>query len=168
MFNWRITKYNPKYRNTNGVYLKNEWTSYSDIEKQFSNEVLTFDDYIKIENRYIEATRLLMKCANITSLHLDSLEISDVDKEDVHLSASMVEVFDRLQEGLVVDLSMLDDVVRLILREVIWGKLQTKNFYVHFGYDYYMYVGSIDRSIEAIKKIEDLGLFVEPYSSPYK
>ena len=31
MNHWRVTKYNPQYRNRKGVYTKEEWTEVADI-----------------------------------------------------------------------------------------------------------------------------------------
>lgn len=33
MVSWRITKYDPKDRDQNGVFLKESWTSFSDVGK---------------------------------------------------------------------------------------------------------------------------------------
>ena len=48
MYSWRIAKYNPKYRNNKGAFVKNEWTSFSDIDKIFNGKKLTLENYIKI------------------------------------------------------------------------------------------------------------------------
>jgi hypothetical protein len=40
MNEYRICKYNPRFR-VNGVYIKDEWTSVSDIGKTFEDGVLT-------------------------------------------------------------------------------------------------------------------------------
>lgn len=39
---FEVMKYNPKYRDSYGSYLKDEWTSYSDISELFDGVVLTF------------------------------------------------------------------------------------------------------------------------------
>lgn len=40
--------------------------------------------------------------------------------------------------------------------------------FVHFGYDYYMYIGSSKELPQDLRnKIENLGLFVENFESPY-
>lgn len=53
MYGWRIIKYNPAFRDERGAYLKDEWTSVSDVGKSFDGEVLTFEEYYKIENAYV-------------------------------------------------------------------------------------------------------------------
>ena len=76
MFQWRITKYNPKYRNERGTYLKNEWISFSDIGKIFDQSKLTFDKYLKIENSYINAINYFMDC-----LKLDKIIVTNLRKK---------------------------------------------------------------------------------------
>jgi hypothetical protein len=40
--------------------------------------------------------------------------------------------------------------------------------FIHFGYDYYMYIGSSKIAPDfLIKKIQDEDLFVEEFKSPY-
>ncbi len=56
---------------------------------------------------------------------------------------------------------------RLILREDMWCKFESDNVSIHFGYDYYMYIGSNASCDSVIEQIRLNGLFVEPYRSPY-
>lgn len=71
-----------------------------------------------------------------------------------------------LVEGLALRGSAVDDVVRLALREVVWCRLESPSgFFVHFGYDYYMYVGTP----EAIEPpTVSPRVFVEEFPSPYR
>ena len=39
--------------------------------------------------------------------------------------------------------------------------------YVHFGYDYYMYIGLSVKCTDALAAVQQRGLFVEPFRSPY-
>jgi hypothetical protein len=62
----------------------------------------------------------------------------------------------------------LGDVCRLVLREILWCKLESENgFYIHFGYDYYMYIGGPAPSENSIAYGRQQGLFVEEMESPY-
>lgn len=167
MFSWRITKYNPCYRNYQGAYLKNEWISYGDIGISFDNTLFTFEDYIKVENMYIEAILLFMYCLEVSYLTFTPMEKYVLDKNDAHFSSSMIRLFNSIRDGIVVNRYTVDDLVRLILRETIWGKLKAQNMYVHFGYDYYMYIGAVHPCLKTIQKIKHMGLFVEKFDSPY-
>ena len=55
MFSWRITKYNPAFRNSVGAYLKNDWIAVCDIGKTFDIKILTLVWF------YMEVLRLLGK-----------------------------------------------------------------------------------------------------------
>jgi hypothetical protein len=59
-------------------------------------------------------------------------------------------------------------VLRALLREEYWCKLESDSAYIHVGYDYYMYVGVPAECREAVAEATRLGLFVEPMQSPYE
>ena len=64
MYQYRITKYNPKYRQLDGKYLNNEWTSYSDIGKKYNGKLFTMQNYIEVENSYVTAIILFAVLAS--------------------------------------------------------------------------------------------------------
>ncbi|MDQ1236449.1 hypothetical protein QE450_003947 [Paenibacillus sp. SORGH_AS306] len=74
-FTWRITKYNPKYRDEKGVYLRDEWTSISEIGSITNNNViLTIQDYISTENKYVKVVLDIMSCLDIQKLSISGLK----------------------------------------------------------------------------------------------
>lgn len=167
MFHWRITKYNPQLRNSKGWYLKDEWTSISDIDKIFDDGKLTFHDYINIENAYVNAITAFMECNNIDTIRINKLSKNSSPRDISLYSPEMLNTFNNLADKTIVDKNIIQNVARLALREELWCKLITKNMYVHFGYDYYMYIGSSKACDETINHIENSGLFVEKFVSPY-
>lgn len=65
-------------------------------------------------------------------------------------------------------LQEIKEIARLSLREVVWCKLTLQEtFFVHFGYDYYMYIGAYKDCPKALIKTRKSGLFVENFISPY-
>ena len=58
--NFRITKYNPTNCDSAGRYLLNEWTSVSDIGKNFSIGSLELADYLETEGSYVTTIRNLV------------------------------------------------------------------------------------------------------------
>jgi len=55
MYTCRVTKYNPLFRDKNGQYLRDDWTSIADIGKilQSNNaQPVTVEDYLSIEDTY--------------------------------------------------------------------------------------------------------------------
>ena len=50
-----ISKYDIKYRNELGVYLRDDWTSFFDIGKVWEGELLTREEYERVEKNYLDA-----------------------------------------------------------------------------------------------------------------
>jgi hypothetical protein len=167
MHGYRITKYNPTYRDYQGRYLKDEWISFSDIGKVFEGEILTLDQYLRAENAYIEAIFLFMDCLNITSLYIKRLEQPNKPSSHMLSAVEGTQLFKTIKNDISANKEFIKVITRLVLREQMWCKLQSPEMYVHFGWDYYMYIGSKKACKNSIKTIEKLGLFVEPKRSPY-
>ena len=169
MSNYRITKYNPQFRDIDGSFTKNEWTSISDIGKNFDNKKLTVNEYFKVENSYIQAIIFIMKTLKQSSLYVTNLEKYELSiDQNIEYPPYMIETYHAIYEGKQANIDEIITIARLILRETLWCKLSNKNVFIHFGFDYYMYLGSISKiSDKIIKDIEKLGLFVENFESPY-
>lgn len=164
---WRITKYNPALRNSQGHYLAEEWTFFAEIGKTYSGQKLTYQHYLSVENLYVASVIGFLSDAGLSSLRVTELEnhrlahIKFNQLRDIASSPSLIKL------GSIVNTD-LEDVVRMNLREVLWCQLtETSRFYLHFGWDYYMYIGSAAPSLAAIKNAERSGLFVEEMVSPY-
>jgi len=167
-FHYQVTKYNPCNRDVAGRYLKNEWTSYCDIGKSFCDGILSFDDYIDVENKYIESVLQFMNGNQIRLLSIVALEKKKNPKYDPHTTALMTDVFEDVKNGDAVTADIIDVICRLILREFLWCKLEANQvMQVHFSYDYYMFILSRSSCNGVVQNIERRGLFVEKYKSPY-
>ena len=143
---WRITKY---WQRTPEGYLGSpteEWTDFSDVGKRVSIE-----DYLVVEDAYLDAIRRFCIGIGVESLRIQSLEWRD--SRGYH-------------EGQSLDLYGIERVVRDVLRNVIWCKLVSDSAEVHFGYDYYMYVVSSVDAEAALAEADPL-LNIEPFLSPY-
>lgn len=151
MMEYRITKYNPANR-IDGRYMVDEWTSFSDIGKVFGGTKLSQDMYLRTEQAYIDCCIELIEKAQISNL---SIEQAEYYAEDIHFPSS-------ISNG-----NEIRQVITACLREQCWLKLIAEDFFVHFGYDYYMYIGS-ELPIESVAKIvAQYGLYCEQYHSPY-
>ena len=151
MTEYRITKYNPSNR-VDGVYITEEWTSISDIGKVFDSTKLSRDAYLKTEQTYIDFCLELIEKAQISSL---SIEQAEYYTENLHFPLNVSSTQD------------IHQVITACLREQCWLKLVAKDFFIHFGFDYYMYVGSM-LSREIVAEIATKhDLFCEEYPSPY-
>jgi hypothetical protein len=164
---WRITKYNPALRNLQGHYLAEDWIAISDIGRFFTGKQLTYEDYFSCESAYASSVLSFLSEAGLSSLRVTELENHYVADVKVERLRDIVFQPALLKAGSIVGGRDLEDIIRLILREVLWCKLiETNKFYVHFGWDYYMYIGSMVPSYAAIRHAELRGLFVEEMASP--
>lgn len=171
MTSYRITKYDPSKRNSDGSYSDySEWTSITDIgNPKFRSP--SYEEYESTESAYVAAFLLVLEEHEIDGLTIAGLEShnSETDFADLartsHLRDLPVE-FDSdvrtLQNGKKLSVSELDKVIRLILRETVWMLLNSNGIEVKFGYDYYMYISCDPLSDSTIARIEANGLFVEP------
>ena len=169
MFSYQITKYNPQYRNPLGTYLKDEWTSISDVGKIYENREFTLDEYLKVEDGYIQAILLFMIFLNLESLTVTYLEKRTTwNVSSTPYSKSMFGLYKKIMEGKQINTKEMGDAARLLLREFLWCKIENENMFVHFGDDYYMFIGSSKKISKSLReKIEGFGLFVEEFESPY-
>ncbi|MGL3067040.1 MULTISPECIES: hypothetical protein [Planococcus] len=154
----RVTKYNPQNRDANGHYtLLEEWIGMSDVGKSYQGQIFTMEQYLVTEEKYIQAGEVLIQKTGVNHLKL-------VDLENYSHETAL-----NLSEGKTISLSLVRELIKMILRGGVWGRLVAKNqFEVHFGYDYYMYfVGEslTDDIIEELRKID--GLYVEDVRSPH-
>lgn len=168
MYGWRVTKYDPAFRDERGAYLRDEWTSLSDVGKSFNGIELTYEEYRNIEDAYVSTALSFVSEAGLDALTVTYLETHGVsaarteDLRGIDFDPKVARRGMRLSGG------ALADVCRLVLREILWCKLGSENgFYTHFGYDYYMYIGSPTPSETSIAYGRQQGLFVEEMESPY-
>lgn len=149
MTEYRISKYNPNLF-VNGVYSRNEWTSYSDIGKKFDAGILLMSQYESIENKYLVCLEKLFKVSKVDTLLIKKFEASESCSWHKGLSLSV------------------DESLRFIkdcLREKCWGLLYSKVMTLYVGYDYYIHVKtSMNQEIlNAI--VQEDGLYCNRYIS---
>jgi hypothetical protein len=153
-YKYRITKYDPAKRNLLGHYLGEEWTSISDLGKTFCGHVFTQIEYTRVEATYLETVSKFLSESRIETLTIDKLEM--------HQQMYSFEVGQSLK------LDAIQEISRLSLREILWCQLRhPRREYLHFGYDFYMYIGVPTACPVATAHAQSLGLFVEPWWSPY-
>ena len=152
-YEYRITKYDPRWRNADGHYTKDEWTSFAEVGKSVGGQRLTMAEYLAVEEKYLTVLHALLREAGVKDLELKDFENRKAP---------------RLRFRSPMTLARALAFARLALREKVWGKLiASRRAYVHFGWDYYLYVGLSRRTPLAIQTARSLALFVEPLRSPY-
>ena len=171
MVSYRITKYNPKNRNEDGSYKdQSEWTSICHIKNpEYGN--VSYEDYEKIENAYIEAIKLILIAKGIDTVKVDSIGKRDKEHLDVrkneepetftNLDVNYSKDIECLKDGYEIGFWEIDKPVRLILREIIWMNLVDTRIKIIFGYDYYMYIECEELSFGTEIDIGRMGLYVE-------
>ncbi|MGV7002449.1 hypothetical protein ACWA2C_27820 [Priestia megaterium] len=159
MYSWRVTKYNPLKRDNNGYFLNDEWTCFSEVGIN-----VEMDEYLKVEKKYINAVITFMNEMNINKLYIKGLEQWSEDIE----AQNATEFISKLWIGQWISIQEVKKLVKLTLRNAVWCKLELGNqFFVHFGYDYYMYIGTSQKCFNALEKVVLTGLHVELVDSPY-
>ena len=165
-YQWRITKYNPIHRNEHGYYtIGSEWTSSSDIGKNMYDGLLTLENYIKVETAYIDKIIRFLEANNIKSIWIPTVTYIDTNKESTLYDKEFDKLY--LQDDQEVSIAHVRLIAKMVLREFIHCNFITRNFFVHFGYDYYLYIGSNSYYDEPLRFTEAQNLFVEEVISPY-
>ncbi len=157
MHQYRVTKYDPKYRNDSGVFMRDDWTCCSEIGGTFDGVILTPQKYLHLENAYVQSALAFFAEANIHACKIRSLE-----NHTQYVNSALP-----LVNGRSCSMLEVSDIVRLNLRSLIWCRLVGDGAFLHFGYDFYMYVGVPIACSESIEFATRSGLFVEPFESPY-
>jgi hypothetical protein len=155
---YRITKYDPRFRASDGAYTRNAWTSVDDIGESFDGaDVLTFEEYVRTENQYTYALAAFLEEAGVDVLEVRGLEVAPRWAEEAA----------GFQEGARIPRLGALDHCRLLLRGELSCRLETPEFYCHVGYDYYMYIGATRPCPESVERACEAGLFAEPdFPSP--
>ena len=160
MNSWRITKYDPLNRDVDGSYLDlEEWTCFSEVGTKVSME-----EYQKQEEKYVHAITTFMAEMGLNRVYVIALE----QWSDEVRNQSANEFLSKIWIGKAVAVQEVRKLAKLTLRNAIWCKLGYKNqFFVHFGYDYYMYIGASNECAKAKEVVKETGLFIEDFKSPY-
>lgn len=149
---YRISKYDPSNR-VGYMYIVDEWTDYSDIGKVYNGFAFTLEEYEKTENSYINCIIQIMQLSNIRRLNIKDREVYNDNNHINSMSA--------------ISIHEVKPVIRECLRNSIWCKLEAKNFFVHFGYDFYIYIGCVLSKAYVESIVVKNGLFCELFQSPY-
>jgi len=151
---YRVSKYNPAFRDRAGAYTKVDWTGFKQIGQTFSGVLLTSDEYERVEESYAQAALSFLRESGLPSMTVHGLENSRRQPLD-------------FQNNSILPLDRIDEIIRRILREEFWCRLEGSNSFVHFGWDFHMYIGVPHPCPAAERKAAELGLYVEEFTSPY-
>ena len=152
---YRLTKYDPALRDSSGGYTGDDWTAFAEIGETFAGVPLTLATYLTVETNHLVAL----------ASFIDESGISVVVAEGVEDAQGVF----RVREGDELSPTRAIEAARQMLREEGWCRLVDRDrFYIHVGWDYYVYVGSEIACEGSVELAEERGLFVDrEFPSPY-
>lgn len=171
-----IVKYKPEFYNEKGHYIKDEWISISDVGRIYDGKEFTIEEYLDVEQRYVDAVLRIMELANchyLTVSYLSDTVLSTkwniermLKKENPYTKYddSLLESYLKFAKGSRISKKEIGNIVRLNLRELTDAALTNKKrgLQFHFGYDYYMLCNcNIPESILK-EEVEKIGLHFNP------
>ena len=171
MYKYRISKYDPQFRNDHGVYQKIEWTSYWDIGNIYDGKVLKKEDYLKVEEQYSNTVLKVLENSGTIAVVIEDLELNyTINKmkemfslRGLDLSTEDELIINSLRNNLMIKVSALSSYIKLILRECFWCKLTDTVLLnqVEFGYDFYVYISCNNVPKTIVNNCRDEGIFIE-------
>jgi len=160
---WRVTHYDPALRDGQGAYQGDSWTSCADVGGTFAGVELTWERYLEQENAHVESALEFLMETGSRALRVVGLEDHGGGREVLRSVA-----LPALSEGALLRGRELAALVRGLLREQVWCRLEAPGFYLHVGYDYYLYLGASQPCPHSVASARSRGLFVETFPSPYE
>ncbi len=157
VYEYRVTKYDPGKRGENGVYKGDDWTMFSQVGGIIGGSKLTLEEYLRTEDAYVATAIRFLSEAGVPTVTVRQLE--DNGGEAAKLN---------VREGSDLDQEQAACLMRLILRDMAWCKLEAGDSFVHFGWDYYMYIGVPVPCDQSRAFARERGLFVEEFLSPHR
>lgn len=171
-----IVKYKPEYYNEKGHYTKDEWGGMGDVGRIYDGHLLTLEEYLETEQKYVDAVKKIMEMTNsrfLTVSHLgDTVETTKwairkmLNKKNRFLEYDklLYDSYINLIEGKRIYISDIGDIIRLNLREYTYTILKNlrNELEIDFGGDYYMYC-STKLPVNVLKEeILKIGLYLDP------
>ena len=145
MFKYRISKYNPEFRDDEQTYTREKWTSYSDIGKTFADGFLSEQEYLKVEKEYTNFIYDLFSEFKIKNIKILKQEPENVFKKTA---------FD-------INDKWLYTLIQKNIREEFWCKFKAEQFEFYMGYDFYLHIdfkNDIEKHLEKLAKKHNLFL----------
>ena len=64
-YKYRVSKYDPQYRDASGSYQKEEWTFFAQLGTRVAGRVLALREYQRVEKNYLDTIREMLKEARV-------------------------------------------------------------------------------------------------------
>ena len=171
MSRYRISKYDPSSRGERGRFLGEDWTSFSDIGKEYHGTVLTDLQYAAVEAKYIDAVATVLRQNQIHTMIVKKLEKRSspaalkkmLGRCHLPFPPSDAAFVSRIKEGARLDMAEIEKAVMLVLRDCFWCELssETGDVTVAFGYDSYVYLQGATIDADTIASFRSEGIYIE-------
>ena len=164
-----IVKYHPAgYKDR--IYTFDDWTSISDIGKIFRTGILSADDYIKVEDSYVNTILTVMSetdCHYLTMEYVEAYEDEIIKRMKEYKQRYNIPVLDpipNLKKGKEVSKNEAAVLFRLCLRELCYIKFscKSKKLKIEFGYDYYLYIKCLIGKERLNQIVSENHLYLDP------
>jgi hypothetical protein len=162
MTKYEINKYPPSLFK-HGRFLRDDWTSCTDIERVMPRGILDRTEYLRVEGLYLAAISAIARAVEPDLLQVHDVEFWETASD--HLTnLGLADVLDGSAapaEGEPVAGARLDNLARRCLREAAWLELMVMpRLLVHFGYDLRLIIASSIPLAGPLDQVRSSGLFV--------
>jgi hypothetical protein len=152
-YKYRVTKYNPNKRNSEGFYMdKEEWTDFSQFDKnsKFAYKNLNIKEYFLTENAYIYAVNKFIALNGSNDFEIKKL--GNIYKNKI--------IYRKNTD----DTLMVECVIRQVLRNKFGCKIISENLVIYFGWDYYMYIESNSKFDDTVVSFGGINIYIEKFN----
>lgn len=166
---YRLSKYNPAYRNNEGAYRKNEWTSICDIGTEYDDGILTVSTYLKVEESYCKVVKAILEKYSESSFSIQRVEryvdttsaSLIVNKYGIDFSINDIFHFNAIKQNHKISIDEVEFYLKFLLRELVWYVLVGKEISITVGHDYYVHLQSKNPLETFEDYVANEGLYLE-------
>ncbi len=167
---YRISKYHPLFSKH-----VDDWTAFTDIGKEQYN--LTIEEYLDIENRYIQAVTELLTLDKHEQLRISNfqkiIKWNSVSSKCYNINKLVFELYKKDYQGKVYrelydgkrifNGSDFPELLKILLREEAWFVISVDDYKIDVGYDYYIHIDTSKNLIKNTNMLPD-GIYLEEFS----
>ncbi|TLG76692.1 hypothetical protein [Culicoidibacter larvae] len=139
---YTICKYDPQSRNEHGTYIKDEWTSVSDIGKLFDDGICTAKNYLDVENNLVAFCLGLVKKYDVHALWSFDFKFFSYADISLPFAFEINQLIKHFSDGDEIKGNNIELIIRAMLRSNSGGTLfsRNKHLVIEMGWDYYMHL----------------------------
>ncbi len=169
-FEHEIVKYNPKFYK-NGIYINDEWVSMSEIGNIYNGKRFTIEEYLAVEQKYIDTILSIMQRLKCKYLIIDYIEIDKTDLiNNIRLSKfpkqdlPLINHIYNLETKNRIYYTKISPIIKLALRDYIYVIFSNNTHKLQFDISYNLYLNiNCNLEFNELKNIVTKnGLFLDP------